>query len=68
MTAAMSITALRQKIAKLADGRRDEYLGALEAALAMPAGDGRTKALARLSARTLRAEALDSRPRMVRAA
>ncbi len=57
--------ALRRRIAKLAPARQAEYRALLDTAMAM-SGEARQKALARLSSRTLRAEALDVRPTMRR--
>lgn len=66
ITPAASIAALRLRIAGLAADRRDAYLQDLEAVLALPEGKERDSGLRRLSARTLRAEALARHPRMVR--
>ncbi|MBX9642016.1 MAG: hypothetical protein K2X97_20530 [Mycobacteriaceae bacterium] len=66
MTQSTAISRLRLRIGALTETRRDEYLAALDEALTLPEGRERDNALRRLSARTLRAEALDKAPRMQR--
>lgn len=61
-----SIAKLRLRIGGLTEARRERYRHELEVALQLPEGVEREGALRRLSARTLRAEALDRHPRMVR--
>ncbi len=60
-----SFTELRKRIWTLEPERRNAYLERLNGILAMPAGQ-QQGALAKLSARVLRAEALDRAPVMQR--
>lgn len=58
---------LKRRLWRLAPARRNVLLPQLTAAEAMPEGHGRSVALAKVSRRILRAEALDSNPRRTRA-
>ena len=65
-TSNVSIHALRLRVLQLGDAHRGPLLAAFERAAEMPAGPGRDDALARVSKRLLRAEALSARQLMTR--